>query len=444
MATEVIIYTVVHQPRRIKLPAQPIPHGASIADIAHCAFDDRMNERYFHKVARTCYYPATETFLRLVRHKAVKLSIGFSLSFVEQCQRWDPVLLGRFRELVAEPNVELVGVEPYHNFLFLLDLPFFVQRMRWMRDELERIFGKRPRVTDTTEMCMSASLYDAIETAGFDAGMLDGRPWVMDWREPTHLYRYGGGDTRLFCRHYELSDDVGYRFSNKTWAKWPLTADTYADWLRQAWGEFVFIGWDYETFGEHHWANTGIFDFLDHLPDALYRRGAQFLLPSEALDVFHERTYELPLPAFPTTWAGSGSMEFFLGNAAQQAVFQLMIHTYGVARLTEDSALLDIALWLAQSDNLHLIQWYGRGGAEAEVSAYFTPREWWELGSDRIIVEQQRVYTNVLRAMEPYLPARRAVRDAAEHALFERLEALRLRERAARRAREPIELAARY
>lgn len=446
MATEVIIYTVVHQPRRVKLPAQPIPHGASIEDIAHCAFDDRMNERYFHKVARTCYYPATETFTRLVRTKDLKLAIGFSISFIEQCRRWDLALLERFRELVAEPNVELVGVEPYHNFLFLLDLPFFVGRMRWMRDELERIFGKRPIVTDTTEMCMSASLYDAVEAAGFEAGMLDGRPWVMDWREPTHLYHYHGR-TRLFTRHFDLSDDVGYRFSNKSWESWPLTADTYAEWLRETWGEFVFLGWDYETFGEHHWASTGIFDFLVHLPDALYRRGARFMLPSEALAAFGDRTYELPLPVFPTTWAGTGSMEFFLGNAAQQAILQLMIHTYGVARLTEDPALLDIALWLAQSDNLHLIQWFGRGGSEAEVSAYFTPREWWDLGPDRIIVEQQRVYTNVLRAMEPYLPARRADRAAADRALLERLEAIRARELAAHArtgTAEPLELVGRY
>src|SRR5215467_3079597 len=129
MATEIIIYTVVHQPRRIKLPAQPIPSGASVEEIAHCAFDERMNERYFHKVARTCYYPATETFLRLVQHKDFKLAIGFSISFLEQARRWDPALLERFRTLVAEPNVELVGVEPYHNFLFLLDLPYFVDRM---------------------------------------------------------------------------------------------------------------------------------------------------------------------------------------------------------------------------------------------------------------------------------------------------------------------------
>src|SRR5215469_1178999 len=159
MATEVIIDTVVHQPRRIKLPAQPIPAGATIDDVVRCVFDERMNERYFRKVANTCYYPATDTFLRLVRD-GMKLSIGFSVSFLRQAEAWDPALLGRFQELVAEPNVELIGVEPYHSFIFLLDLPAFVQRMRAMAEEMERIFGKRPRVTDTTEMCMSASIYD--------------------------------------------------------------------------------------------------------------------------------------------------------------------------------------------------------------------------------------------------------------------------------------------
>jgi alpha-amylase len=406
MATEVVIYTVVHQPRRLKLPAQPIPQGAGIEDIVRCVFDERMNERYFRKVATTCYYPAASSFLDLVR-AGMKLSIGFSLSFVRQAQEWDPRLLALFQELVAEPNVELVGVEPYHSFLFLLDAPLFIARMRWMRDELERVFGKRPRVTDTTEMCMSAAIYDALEVAGFDGCLMDGREWVMGWREPTHLYHYGGRP-RLFCRHLDLSDDVGYRFSNRTWAGFPLYADRYAEWLRETWGDFVFIGWDFETFGEHHRLDSGIFPFLARLPEELWRWGADFLLPSQALDRFGTQAHHLPLPVFPTTWAGSGGMEFFLGNAAQQAIFQLMLHTLSVARLTGNDTLLDLALWLAQSDNLHLIQWYGRSGPEAEVSAYFTPREWWDLGPNGIIVEQQRVYENVLHAMEPHLPGQRA------------------------------------
>jgi alpha-amylase len=407
MATQVVIYTVVHQPRRVKLPAQPIPAGASLADIERCVFDERMNERYFRKVANTCYYPATERFLQLVR-AGMKLSIGFSVSFLRQAQQWDPGLLALFQALVAEPNVELVGVEPYHSFIFLLNMPLFVKRMQWMADELERIFGKRPRITDTTEMCMSASIYDALDAAGFDAGLLDGRPWVMGWREPTHLYQYGGR-TRLLCRHLELSDDVGYRFSNQTWAGFPLLAEHYAHWVRETWGDVVVLGWDYETFGEHHRRDSGIFEFLERLPDELGRRGATFLTPSEAVRRFGAEAPHLPLPIFPSTWAGSGGMEFFLGNSAQQTILQLMGHVLAVAQLTGDPEALDLAMWLAQSDNLHLIQWFGRFGPEAEVSAYFTPREWWDIGPMGIIVEQQRVYMNALHALETMLPGRTPV-----------------------------------
>lgn len=443
MVADLAIYTVVHQPRRLKLPAQPIPRGASTEDIVRCLFDERMNERYFRKVAHYSYYPAARMFLELVR-QGLHLSIGFSLSFLRQAETWDPDLLDLFRELVAEEHVEIIGVEPYHSFLFLLDLPAFVTRMRWMADEIERIFGKRPTVTDTTEMCMSATLYNALDSAGFKGAVMDGRPWVMGWRESSHLYTYGddgpyacpieskqtpGRGRRapaktpatgeyekapyLFTRHLELSDDVGYRFSNTGWSGFPLYAATYADWIERTWGDFLFLGWDFETFGEHHRQDSGIFEFMRALPGELALHRVQTLTPGEVIAKFGAptSTHHLPLPIYPTTWAGSGGMEFFLGNSAQQTILQLMSHVYGMARLTENPDLLDLAIWLSQSDNLHLIQWFGRSGPEAEVSAYFTPREWWDLGPDRIIHEQQQVYINTLRAMEPYLPARMARRE---------------------------------
>ena len=440
MVADLAIYTVVHQPRRLKLPAQPIPRGASIPDILHCLFDERMNERYFRKVAQYSYYPAVRMFLDLVRQD-LRLSIGFSLTFLRQAAAWDPALLDLFRELVAEENVEIIGVEPFHSFLFLLDLPTFVTRMQWMTDEIERIFGKRPTVTDTTEMCMSTTIYNALDAAGFRGALMDGRAWVMEWRESTHLYCYsdeapyplplevrksrsaarsrGAPEKRpadieresgpyLLARHLELSDDVGYRFSNRSWSNYPLYADTFAGWVANTRGDFVLLGWDFETFGEHHRQDSGIFEFMRALPGELTTRGVTTVTPSALIERYSSSgcVYHLPLPIFPTTWAGSGGMEFFLGNSAQQTIFQLMRYVYDTAKLTENPDLLDVAIELAQSDNLHLIQWYGRSGAEAEVSAYFTPNEWWDLGANRIIFEQQQVYRNALYAIEPYLPVR--------------------------------------
>jgi alpha-amylase len=401
---DVLIYTVVHQPRRLRLPAQAIPPGASPAEMTDLLFDEPMNERYLHKVAKHCYRPATRHFLALVE-TGLKISIGFSWSFIEQARRWDQGTFDLFRQLVRHENIELVAVEPTHSFILLWDAPRFVERMQLAADRLERVFGVRPTVADTTELMMSDTIYYALAQAGFAAAFLDGRPWMLEWRRSTYLYHHGDAPMKLLARHHQLSDDVGYRFSNRSWDGWPLMADRYASWLAANRGDLVVLGWDYETFGEHHAADTGILDFLDALPGAVQEAGLSFVTPSEAVQRYSEHSYDLPLPAFASTWAGSGRLEFFLGNAAQQAVFQLMIQAYNKARLTGNQELVELALWLAQSDNLHLIQWFGRSGSEAEVSAYFTPKEWWSLGPGRIIWEIQQVYKNFIAALDAYIPS---------------------------------------
>jgi len=414
---DVVIYTVVHQPHRPRLPAAPLTRDLSMEALDHALFDVEMNEHYFRKVARTCYSPALDRFEHLV-DEGLSLAIGFSLSFIQQAQAWDEDLLARFRRLVQHDNVELVAVEPSHSFMLLWDIQAFVRRMKHAADELERIFGKRPQVADTTELMMSDTIYHALEQAGFRAAFMDGRPWVMQWREPTHLYHHGPGEMKLLTRHYDLSDDVGYRFSNKGWDGWPLTADQYADWIASAPGKVAVIGWDFETFGEHHPPESGIFDFLAHLPNEGKRHGLSFLTPSEAVERHGDSSHALPLPAFASTWAGSGGLEFFLGNEAQQSVFQLMMQAHQKALLTGKPALVERAARLAQSDNLHLIQWYGRQGAEAEVSAYFTPDEWWHLGPDGIIWELQQVYKHFIAWLDGELP-RAKVTPRADHAARE-------------------------
>jgi len=402
LANSVVIYAVAHQPRRLKLPAQPIPLGARARDIERCLFDEGMNRHYFEKVAANCYNPATDMFHELAK-EGLSLSIGFSISLLRQAELWDTSLLARFQDLVTQPNVEIIGVEPYHSFLPLLDLPRFVKRMEWARDNLQKIFGKSPQVTDTTEMLMSDAIYQALSKAGFQGALMDGRPWVMEWREPSYLYQ-GCRHLKLLTRHPRLSDDVGYRFSNRGWGGWPLTADTYAHWIKETAGDLVVLAWDYETFGEHHSKDTGIFEFMTNLPRELSKRGVNTLTASQALETHGANAYHLPLPAWGCTWAGEGGLDFFLGNASQQAIFRLMLSSYNKALLTRKPEIIDLALWLAQSDNLHTIQWDGRWGSEAEVSAYFTPGEWWQkLGAGGILLEMQRVYANFLKSLDSHL-----------------------------------------
>ena len=161
MAENLVTYCVVHQPRRIKLPAQVIPQGTKPADMAPYLFDDAMNRRYFEKVARWCYYPACQMFLDML-DEGYKLGLGFSVSFLWQLSRWDSQLAERFRQLVAHPNCELVGVEPYHSFAFAIDIKLFQTEMKRGKDFAEEFFDKEIRVTDTTEMVMNNEIYYAL------------------------------------------------------------------------------------------------------------------------------------------------------------------------------------------------------------------------------------------------------------------------------------------
>ena len=378
------------------VPAKTAPEA-----IPDFLFDDALDQRYFDQVAANSYLPASAMFTDLTK-RGWKMSIGFSNSFLVQAERWGTKVLDSFKKLCASPNVEVVNVEPYHSWLLYMDIVAFKEAMLAARQRLEELFQKPIAVTDTTELFMSNDVYFALQQCGFDAAFMEGRDWHLGWREPTHVYQHPLQRLKLLVRHHALSDDVGYRFSNRHWNHWPLMAGTYAGWIRETWGELVMVGWDFETFGEHHRRDSGIFEFMRALAKELKKQKVRMMLPSEAVGELGSKRLEVPVNEYGSTWAGEGGMEFFLANEAQQGLFRLMHHAYSKARLTGDPRLVEIAKWLLQSDNLHLIQWFGRWGPEAEVSAYFTPDEWWELGALGIVREQQRVYINFIRALDEY------------------------------------------
>ncbi|CAB1127634.1 Glyco_hydro_57 domain-containing protein [Candidatus Hydrogenisulfobacillus filiaventi] len=413
MAQDLAIYVVMHQPRRLRLPAATLTPGMSAREMAPALFDEEMNARYLTKVAETSYRPALAMFHELAAERGLRLSLGISWSLVVQLERWAPDVITRLGELLALPGVELVGVEPYHSFLSYLDIKRFQRRMSWMRDHLAKRFGRQVTVTDTTEMMMNREIYLALDQLGFQGAVLDGRPQVMRGREPTRVFD-GGGQMRLLARHVALSDDVGYRFTDRNWDGFPLLAPTYAHWIADTPGDFVMVGWDFETFGEHHRRESGIFEFMRHLPESLAAAGVRTRTLSEVIARHPAAEDPLPPPVETATWAGIGDISFFLGNPAQERVFRLMHHAYHTAVLNGDPELVDLALWLLQSDHLHLIQWYGRFGPEAEVSAYFTPDEWWPLGNQGIVNEIARVYEQFVGAVAGR-PARRA---AGRHAVM--------------------------
>lgn len=366
----VAFYLIAHQPRRLRLPAIPL-RGLSPEEADQALWDDALNRTYLLRAADRSYRKT----LSFLQTGELPVGLGVTDALTWQLERWAPDLLSLLDAL--PPSVERIGTSPRHGFLFLLDLPLF-------RDAMAK---KGFPTADTTEMWTSPGTLRALKEAGVRTTLGDTPPH-LGLPRPSPLVRSTEAGVRLLLRHRHLSDDVGYRFSDRSSPIWPLTAESYARRIREAPEEEGLIAWDFETFGEHHRTETGIFDFLRALPKALAREGIEVFLPGELPG---EGT---PLPVTEAwTWAGTGDPDFFFGNAPQRQLFRLLQDAWGVAALSHQE---EWALWLTQSDTFHVLQWYRSRGPLAGVSAYFTPDPWWELGAEGIRAGILQAYKNAL------------------------------------------------
>ncbi|MFB6077120.1 MAG: alpha-amylase, partial [Candidatus Nanohaloarchaea archaeon] len=204
---------------------------------------------------------------------------------------------------------------------------------------------------------------------GFDAIKTEGADHVLGWRSPNHVYETPDG-VPVLLRNYRLSDDIGYRFSNRDWDEWPLTAEKYAAWLDAVDGDTVNLFLDYETFGEHHWPGTGILSFLKHLPGEAAERGIEFVTPSEAVDA-HEPvgTFDVG-PMESISWADmERDTSAWLGNGMQQHLFEEL--KWLEPRVKEaGGSLLEAWRRLTTSDHLYYLCDKGRG--DGDVHSYFS------------------------------------------------------------------------
>ena len=81
---------------------------------------------------------------------------------------------------------------------------------------------------------------------------------------PNVLYQSPGTERiKTLLRNHRLTDDIAFRFSNTSWKHYPLTPKKFLKFLGKEKGDCVNLFMDYETIGEHHWEETGIFKFLE-------------------------------------------------------------------------------------------------------------------------------------------------------------------------------------
>jgi alpha-amylase len=367
----VCFYFEVHQPYRVR------PYDVFQVGRHHDYFDEKLNREVMQKVARKCYLPTNAAMLRLIERHRGKFRIAYSITGValEQMQAYAPEVLESFQRLVATGAVELLAESYYHSLSVLHDPTEFREQVALHTRAMQSLFGVTPRIFRNTELIYDDRIGREVAAMGYKGILAEGADDVLGWRSPNFVYQTAEAQIGLLLKNYRLSDDIAFRFSNRSWSDFPLTADKFARWVHQVSGsgDTVNLFMDYETFGEHQWSETGIFEFLDHLPSAvLAHPDWDFRTPSEVVSSY---PWTAPLP-FPRTvsWADvERDLTAWQGNEMQNRALE-RIYALGPRIKRRNNPTL-LALWrkLTTSDHFYYMctKWF----ADGDVHAYFSPYE---------------------------------------------------------------------
>lgn len=364
----VCFYFQVHQPYRLR--------RYSVFDTDYHYFNDAKNEEVCRKVAAKCYLPATRLILDLVRRYEGHFKVAYSLSGVilEQFERYAPEVLDVFQRLADTGCVEFLAETYYHTLSFLYSRDEFAEQVAMHQDRIKQLFGCRPQVFRNTELIYNNDLAAYVAQLGFKGILCEGADHLLGYRSPNYVYRPPNTDkAALLLRNYRLSDDVAFRFSNRHWSEWPLTAEKFARWINQVNGQghTVNLFMDYETLGEHQWAETGIFEFLNHLPHEIFKcRENNFKTPSEVIDTYPvSGVYDVP---HMISWADTErDLSAWLGNAMQSnALHELYRLERDVKACGDPNILRD---WRIMQGSDHFYYMCVKYFADGDVHRYFNP-----------------------------------------------------------------------
>ncbi|HSW98686.1 MAG TPA: glycoside hydrolase family 57 protein [Candidatus Saccharimonadales bacterium] len=375
MSRAIVLYLHVHQPYRVR------HYTIFDAGVDHryfdAPYDDReSNERTMHKVAEKSYIPTNRRLLELLNaHPEFKLSLSITGTAIEQMEAWAPEALQSFKDLCATGRVEIVGETYHHSLAFFYSREEFEAQVKMHADKVRGIFGQTPTVFRNTELAYNNDLAYWADKAGYKGILAEGWDRVLGWRSPNFVYQPTYTDNiRLLMKNYKLSDDIAFRFGDRSWAGWPLTADKFAHWLNSSGDATNFdLFMDYETFGEHQWESTGIFDFLAHLPNEwLKTPGNTFMTVSEAVDSF-EPVDRVDVP-HTITWADTErDLSAWLGNSMQASAIDALYALEQKIKDTGDLDLIEDFRKLTTSDHFYYMctKWFNDG----DIHAYFSPYE---------------------------------------------------------------------
>ena len=377
--TLISLFFFAHQPERLLPYERRRTVGHIPTQKLHARyFDDTLNRNVFEKVASKCYFPATQLMLDLVEQyrgheKPFRVAYGLSGTFLDQAERYRPDLLDVFRRLADTGMVEFTGETYYHSLASLFDAQRveFQEQSRMHSDRIQSLFGVRPRVFRNTECLFNNGIAATVQAMGYEGIITEGVDWVLGWRSPDFVYRAPCG-LPVLMRNYRLSDDLGYRFTNRDWDGWPLTAETFAGWLASNTDMHVLLALDYEALGEHMWAESGIFEFLRHLPGEVMKYPQlAFTTPTDAVRVLPS-VGEVSVDDYATiSWADmERDTSAWLGNEMQQFCYEELKRMEPVVKEAGDPYILDCWRRMQTSDHLYYLA--TKSLSDADVHRYFS------------------------------------------------------------------------
>ncbi|KKS28982.1 MAG: Glycosyl hydrolase family 57 [Parcubacteria group bacterium GW2011_GWC2_42_11] len=372
----ICFYFQVHQPRRIKR-YQFFDIGTDHEYFNDAAELDTNNARVLRKVANKSYLPANAVLLENLRyHPEFKVAFSISGIALEQFEEYAPEVIESFQRLVDTGRVEILSETYYHSLSFLESPDEFREQVRMHAQKVKELFGVKPTVFRNTELIYRNDIAEMVADMGYLGMLAEGADHLLDWRKPTFVYHAKNDPTfKLLLKHYKLSDDIAFRFSNKGWEEWPLTAGKFAKWVdaHNGDGHVINLFMDYETFGEHQWEDTGIFNFLRAMPaEVLKHPDNSFVTPTEAFSTYGS-VGEIDAPNY-VSWADmERDLSAWMSNSIQHDALRAFFELESVVKKSGDPSVLRDWRRLSTSDHFYYMctKWFQDG----DVHAYFNPYE---------------------------------------------------------------------
>ena len=384
MLTDVVFIFEVHQPHRIRQGffwGRQMLRRMNKKELFDYYFDQSLDREIFERACKKCYLPANMILLESIDKfrndkKPAKFSFSVSGVFIEQCESYAPDVLELFKQLAETGYVEFLDQTYYHSVVSLYpSRDEFIEEVRLHRRMTKDLLGKEPSVFENTELLYNNAIAKEVESLGYDGIVTEGADRTLLGRSPNYVYRAKDAKKiRVLLRNFKLTDDIGFRFSQTSWSEHPLTSEKYASWIATSNDNCIIIFPDYETFGEHHWPETGIHDFLRKMPEEILKKeNLSLSTPSEVLKR-HKAVGELDVPETDGTisWADiERNTSGWIGNTMQWAYYTTTKELEPLVREANDEEFSK--LWRNFLISDHLYYMYTAGGGPGEVHTYFSP-----------------------------------------------------------------------